>query len=94
LRITEKEGARVEELEGACSHDGRIAGTSVHGLFDSARFRRSFIDAVRAAKGLEPLRESRAEDFKAVCERAYDLIADTVAEHLDLPKVLALAGIR
>jgi adenosylcobyric acid synthase len=93
LRVTEREGEAADELEGACSEDGRVAGTSMHGLFDLAQFRRSFLDAVRAAKGIEPLPEGAGADFKAVRERAYDLMADAVAEHLDLGKVLALAGI-
>jgi adenosylcobyric acid synthase len=93
LRITEREGAAVDEPEGAWSARERVAGTSMHGLFDSARFRRSFLDAVRVAKGLAPIRDSHGEDFKAVRERAYDLMADCLAQHLDLPRLLALAGV-
>ena len=93
LRVTQREGAAADELEGACSEDGRVAGTSVHGLFDLAQFRRSFLDGVRAAKGMEPMPGGAGQDFKAIRERAYDLMADAVTRHLDLRKVLALAGI-
>jgi adenosylcobyric acid synthase len=93
LRITAREGAAVDELEGAQSEDRRVLGTSVHGLFDSAGFRRSFLDSVRAAKGLTPHAEGAGEDFKAVRERAYDQMADVAAEQLDLRRLLALAGI-
>ncbi|HXR34791.1 MAG TPA: cobyric acid synthase [Candidatus Binataceae bacterium] len=93
LRITAREGAAVDELEGAQSDDGRVLGTSVHGLFDSAGFRRSFLDSVRAAKGLAPHADGTGEDFKAVRERAYDLMAEVAAAQLDLRRLLALAGI-
>jgi adenosylcobyric acid synthase len=93
LRITAREGAAVDDLEGAQSEDGRMLGTSVHGLFDSADFRRSFLDTVRAAKGLTPHADGAGEDFKAVRERAYDLMADVAAAQLDLRRLLALAGI-
>ena len=98
LRIKRREGtpahdSGADEIEGACSQDGRVIGTSMHGLFDLAQFRRSFLDAVRAGKGMGPLPGGAGEDFKAVRERAYDLMADAVAEHLDLKRLWALAGI-
>jgi len=64
----------------------------MHGLFDSAQFRRSFVDLLRREKGLAPLR-SAGEDFKSVRERAYDLMADAVEQYLDVPKLLSLAGL-
>ncbi len=93
LKIHEREGAAVDEPEGAISDDEQVLGTSVHGLFDSAHFRRHFLNAVRARKGLGPIAEDAGEDFKAVRERAYDRMADAVAEYLDLQQVLALAGL-
>ncbi len=83
----------MDELEGAQSQDGRVLGTTVHGLFDAADFRRRILNGVRAAKGLAPRAGCAGEDFKAVRERAYDLMADMAAEHLDLRRLLALAGI-
>jgi adenosylcobyric acid synthase len=93
FRIIEREGARVDEIEGAQSEDGRVLGTSIHGLFDGAGFRRGFLDRIRAAKGLGPRPNHAGQDFKAVRERAYDLMADAAARHLDLRRLLALAGI-
>jgi adenosylcobyric acid synthase len=93
LKIFEREGAVADEFEGARSDDGRVIGTSVHGLFDGGQFRRSFLNAVRAAKGVAPMGEAGSDDYAAVRERAYDLMADVAAGHLDLARVLALAGI-
>ena len=93
LRITEREGAAADELEGAQSHDGRVLGTTVHSLFDAAGFRRHFLDAVRTAKGLGPLASGAGEDFRAIRERAYDRMAEVVVRHLNLSRLAALAGI-
>jgi adenosylcobyric acid synthase len=93
LQIRQREGAPVDEPEGALSEDERVVGTSVHGLFDGAHFRRHLLNAVRAGKGLSPLAQEVGEDFKAVRERAYDRMADAVAEYLDLRRLLALAGL-
>jgi adenosylcobyric acid synthase len=93
LRITRREESAVDEPEGAQSEDGRVIGTSVHGLFDSAGFRRHFLDAVRIGKGLGPLDAGAGEDFRAIRERAYDRIAEVVTAHLDLSRIAALAGI-
>ncbi len=92
LRLVQREGAATDEFEGACSEDGRVVGTSVHGLFDSAALRRSFINRVRASRSLNPL-DGGGEDFKAMRERAYDLMADALERHLGLPTLLALAAI-
>lgn len=93
LKIHQREGHAVEEPEGALSEDERVVGTSIHGLFDSADFRRRLLNSVRVAKGLEPLEETGGEDFKAIRERAYDRMADAVAEYLDLKRIMALAGL-
>jgi adenosylcobyric acid synthase len=94
LRVTEREGRTVNELEGACSEDGRVIGTSVHGLFDAAPFRRRFIDMIRTARGIAPSPAAPLEDFSMVRERDYDRMADVIEQHLDLQRVMALAGIR
>ena len=38
--------------EGAASENGRVWGTSIHGLFDQAGFRRGWLNRVRGRKGL------------------------------------------
>ena len=93
LKIVQREGVAIDELEGTVSEDERVLGTSVHGIFDAAHFRRHLLNAVRASKGLGPMAEEAAEDFKAVRERAYDRMADALAEYLDLRQVMALAGL-
>jgi adenosylcobyric acid synthase len=90
IRITIRNGQAVSELEGAQSPEGRIWGTSMHGVFDSASWRRQFIDRVRSSKGLTPLVATTAPDALAHRLREYDRFADVMAANVDLARILAL----
>ncbi|MFZ5426322.1 MAG: cobyric acid synthase [Thermodesulfobacteriota bacterium] len=68
---------------------GRAWGTYLHGVFDEDRFRRWWLNALRARKGLPPLPESRAPGLDA----ALDRLADTVRASLDMDAVYALIGL-
>jgi len=69
--------------DGACSDDGRIAGTYLHGLFDTP----AAANAVLAWAGL---RANHAPDIRALRDAAIDRLADAVEAHLDLPRLLAI----
>lgn len=91
--IRKKEGRLVNELEGALSDDGRVLGTSIHGLFDEPGFRRHYLNQIRARKGLAPLEVSGDDDAKTVRIRAYDRLADLLANNLAISSLAALAGV-
>jgi len=92
FRIIERDGVSPDNLEGAHSEDGRVIGSSIHGLFDAAGFRRNFIDSVRESKGLAALGLSVPDDPNADRRAAFDLIADVLEEHVDMSRVAAFAG--
>ena len=99
LRVTKRDGAQredlqIDELEGCKSADGRVIGTSIHGIFDFAAFRRRFIDSVRLAKGLAPLGDATATDYREVRTAEYDRLADVLIAHADFAKIASIAGIR
>lgn len=80
--------------DGAVGHQGRVWGTYLHGLFDDAAVRRTWLNRVRADKRLPPvaLETSRALDRRL--ERELDRWADHLAEHLaddTLDRLLARA---
>ena len=83
-----------KRLEGCTSEDGRVIGTSIHGLFDSATFRRRFIDSFRSAKGLAPLGDAPAPDYREVRTAEYDRLADVLIAHCDFARIASIAGIR
>jgi adenosylcobyric acid synthase len=93
FRITERDGVGADDLEGAYSEDGRVIGTSIHGLFDGAGFRRNFIDSVRVSKGLAALELTVPDDPKAARLSAFDRVADVLEAHVDMSRVAALAGV-
>jgi len=93
FRIQEKAGRAMDEPEGALSDDGRVLGTSIHGLFDAPGFRRRYLNQIRAWKGLSPLDTSGCGDAKSVRMRAYDRMADLLANNLDISLIAALAGL-
>jgi adenosylcobyric acid synthase len=93
FRIVERDGIRADDLEGAHSEDRRVIGSSIHGLFDAAGFRRNFIDTVRESKGLLALGLSAPDDPNADRRTAFDRIADVLEAHVDMSRVAALAGL-
>jgi adenosylcobyric acid synthase len=58
----------------------------VHGLFQDDRFRRAWLNRLRADRGLPPL-PPRTEDREAI----FDAWADCVKAHSDWPRIRQLA---
>jgi adenosylcobyric acid synthase len=69
--------------EGAISHDGRVAGAYIHGLFAADGFRAHWLNRVGA--------QAATLDFEARIEAALDELADHCEANLDLDALLALA---
>jgi adenosylcobyric acid synthase len=69
--------------DGAVSADGKIAGTYLHGLFASGKFRRSFLGRLGAAS------DGVAHEMRV--EATLDALADHLETHLDLDALLAAA---
>jgi adenosylcobyric acid synthase len=72
--------------DGACSADGRIWGTHLHGLFHNDDFRRAWLASLgwRAPDGpARPLRRGLA---------VYDALADVLETSLDLARLDAIIG--
>ncbi|HEY2998986.1 MAG TPA: cobyric acid synthase [Acidimicrobiales bacterium] len=80
------EGSAGGEVLGWCTD--RLAGTTVHGLFESDGFRAAVLAdaAARAGKRWTPA----GVDFAATRLDRLDRIADTLEAHLDLDRVAAL----
>ena len=69
--------------DGAISASGRVIGTYLHGCFSSDGFRAAYLASLGAAAG--PL------SYDALIERTLDELAEHLARHVDLDKLLALA---
>jgi len=74
---------------GASDASGRIWGSYLHGIFDSDPFRRWFINRLRQRQGLVPLSGIPAPyDL----EPAFDRLAATVRESVDMNRIYQLLG--
>jgi adenosylcobyric acid synthase len=69
--------------DGAQSENGRIAGSYVHGLFSADRFRRAYLAELGARSTLA---------YDAAVDQALDALADHLEAHLDIERLLAIAG--
>ncbi|MEW6350345.1 MAG: cobyric acid synthase [Thermodesulfobacteriota bacterium] len=78
------------EVIGVSSSDGMAWGTYLHGVFDSDRFRRWFIDRLRTRRGMPPLGEAAT---KYDLEPAFERLARTVRSHVDMPRIYSLLGL-
>jgi adenosylcobyric acid synthase len=85
LRIRSRNREIVEDVDGCQVRGGRIAGTYLHGLFDSPEITRRWLKCW----GLEDVRAS-AQEGPAARDHAYDQLADHVEQHLDLEAVMGL----
>jgi adenosylcobyric acid synthase len=72
--------------EGARSEDGRIAGTYLHGLFGADAFRRAFLAELGVA--------SRLDNYDALIDATLDKLAQHIADHVDVERLLEIAGAR
>lgn len=68
----------------------RVWGTYLHGVFDEDAFRRAFIDDLRQAKGLDPLRDPQT---RFGLEPALERLAASLRQHLDMKRVYQALGL-
>lgn len=86
FRAVVRGGAPTDEGMGCMDRGGWIFGTYLHGLFDNDRFRRRFLNALRARRGLPALEPSTSAML--LRERTYNRLAQAVREHIDLAGLL------
>ncbi len=80
-----------EIMEGATDGSGRVFGTQLHDLFGNSSVRRSFINALRRGKGLNPLGDDLVED--SFQDKALDEFANILRRNLDMKKIYGLVGL-
>ncbi|MBE9528707.1 MAG: cobyric acid synthase [Proteobacteria bacterium] len=97
-RISTRNRAQTEILDGAVSTDGRVWGSYIHGLFDSDVFRASVIESVREASGKFRNKTETEEkglfEFSKERDRAFDSLAKVLKESLDMEAILDIIGLK
>ena len=79
--------------EGAASENGLVWGTSIHGLFDQAGFRRGWLNRARKRKGLFPVSSHESELVTTQLRAELDRWADHLHEHLNMDLVYAALAV-
>jgi Cobyric acid synthase len=69
--------------EGAVSENGRVWGTSIHGLFDQSGFRRGWLNRVRGRKGLPPISPGESELVTTQLHAELDRWADHLEQYVN-----------
>ena len=74
--------ARCEE--GSVSENGRVWGTSIHGLFDQAGFRRGWLNRARGRKGLLPISPLESDLVSTQLGAELDRWADHIEQYVNM----------
>jgi adenosylcobyric acid synthase len=88
FRVVARSGRPEDETDGCMDRGGWTLGTYLHGLFDNDLFRRRFLNALRARRGLAPLQPGTPA--AVLRDRAYNRLAQALREHLNLLGTLGL----
>ena len=80
FQIIEEMGQATERLDGAKSEDGLVWGTYLHGVFDTAVFRRDFLNSLRKRRGWAPLDLRETNSLNQIS----DSLAAMIRKHVDL----------
>ena len=78
----------VRNDDGAAA--GNVYGTYVHGVFDAAGAARRIAEILADRKGVSLKPGSKEVSFPDYKETQYDLLADTLRLHLDLPAIYGI----
>lgn len=78
------------EAEGACSNDGKLWGTFIHGIMHNDDFRRNWLNSLRESKGLDRLPADLR--FQERREAAFDRLAEHARRYLNMPLIYGLIG--
>lgn len=79
LQVGRREGQAVNVGDGACSADGKIFGSYLHGLFDNDALRGAWLESL----GVRPMAGAFAERRSA----SYDRLADALEAALDMQQL-------
>jgi adenosylcobyric acid synthase len=86
-------GERDIEEDGARSRDGLIWGTYIHGVFDSAAFRRFWLNGLRQRKDLLPLPLSVSTVTTERLQQQIDRWADHFRRHIKWTSIVNRLGL-
>ncbi|TKI08030.1 cobyric acid synthase [Martelella alba] len=85
-RLARQNGQDLQQDDGAVNERGDVAGSYIHGLFDSPSFTRTLLDALRERRGLGPLGEAPA-GWRERKQQSFDALARQMRAHIDIERI-------
>ena len=76
--------------EGAANENGRVWGTSIHGLFDQAGFRRGWLNRARGRKELPPISTRESELVATQLRAELDRWADHLEQYVNMDAIYSV----
>jgi adenosylcobyric acid synthase len=76
--------------EGAASENSRVWGTSIHGLFDQAGFRRGWLNRARGRNGLTPISPRESELVATQLRAELDRWADHIEQYVNMNAIYSV----
>jgi adenosylcobyric acid synthase len=89
LTSLQKQNGRDLGTDGAFS--GNVYGSYVHGIFDKEEVAKTLIGCLAKEKGIN-MEQIAVMDYRKYKETQYDMLADTLREHLDMKKIYQMIG--
>ena len=80
--------------EGAASENGRVWGTSIHGLFDQVGFRRGWLNRARGRNGLMPISLRESELVASQLRGELDRWADHLEQSVNMEAIYSVFQVR
>src|ERR1019366_318336 len=89
--LRERNGAPVDDVDGAVSPDGCVVGTMIHGLFENPHVRRALLAGLRRARGWGELATT---SHVANETDEYDRLAEVVRANIRTDLLNRMVGLR
>ena len=85
FNVMSSNNSRIHYSEGAMNKPGTVAGTHIHGLFDNEDFTRRLLHNLCSLRNIPQVEHSALNR-----EKAYDELALTFRQNIDMPKIYAI----
>jgi len=91
IKITNKNGEKVDYYDGAVNNRGNIMGTYIHGIFDGTEFREYIVNILREKKGIK---KKKSVSYENIREEQLDNLAEIVRRSLDINKIYEIMKLK
>lgn len=88
FRIQERNGIPLDTEDGCVSDDSRVAGTYIHGLFDSPAITKRWLNSI----GLDSIDVQETEGLDAR-DREYDRLAEHFEKYINMEAIMNISGV-